>query len=87
MRSTQVNCAYLERTPHDPEGGADDQSRCRRAAAGDDADRHPPGEALGLRRSDVTLPTAMIHVRGSFSDGQLGPTKTARSVRKVSSGR
>jgi len=43
-----------------------------------------PGEGLGLRRCDVDLKAAEIHVRGTFSRGRLGPTKTTSSTRVVS---
>lgn len=43
-----------------------------------------PGEALGLRRCDVNLSTAMVSVRGSYSRHRMGPTKTRQSVRTVS---
>jgi integrase len=43
-----------------------------------------PGEGLGLRRTDVDLASATVHVRGSFSGNVLGPTKTPSSVRKTS---
>ncbi len=43
-----------------------------------------PGEALGLRRCDVDLTTAMVSVKGSYSKHRLGPTKTRASVRTVS---
>lgn len=43
-----------------------------------------PGEALGLRRCDVDLATATVSVRGTFSGGSMGATKTPTSVRRVS---
>ncbi len=41
------------------------------------------GEALALRRCDLDLDRGEIHIRGSFSHGILGPTKT-RKTRVVS---
>ncbi len=41
------------------------------------------GEALALRRCDINLDRGEIHIRGSFSRGVLGPTKT-RKTRVVS---
>ncbi len=43
-----------------------------------------PGEALGLRRGDIDLATATVHIRNSYSKNRLGPTKTPGSVRRVS---
>jgi integrase len=43
-----------------------------------------PGEALGLRRSDIDLTTAMASVGSSYSKNRLGPTKTRSSIRRVS---
>jgi integrase len=42
-----------------------------------------PGEGLGLRRCDLDLNRAEIHVEGSWSHNRLGPTKT-RKTRVVS---
>jgi integrase len=38
-----------------------------------------PGEGLGLRRCDLDLERAEIHVEGSWSHNRLGPTKTRRN--------
>lgn len=38
-----------------------------------------PGEGLGLRRCDLDLDRAEIHVEGSWSHNRLGPTKTRRN--------
>jgi integrase len=38
-----------------------------------------PGEGLGLRRCDVDLERAEIHIEGSWSRHRLGPTKTRRT--------
>lgn len=38
-----------------------------------------PGEALGLRRCDLDLERAEIHVNGSWSHNRLGPTKTRKT--------
>jgi integrase len=43
-----------------------------------------PGEGLGLRRCDLDLKTAEVHVKGTFSRGRLGKPKTASSTRVVS---
>lgn len=43
-----------------------------------------PGEGLALRRCDIDLERAEIHVRGTFSRSRMGPTKTKSSVRTVS---
>jgi integrase len=39
-----------------------------------------PGEGLALRPRDVDLSTGMVHVGGTFSRGQRGPTKNASSL-------
>jgi integrase len=38
-----------------------------------------PGEGLGLRRCDLDLERAEIHVEGTWSHNRLGPTKTRRT--------
>ena len=38
-----------------------------------------PGEGLGLRRRDLDLERAEVHVEGSWSHNMLGPTKTRRT--------
>jgi len=43
-----------------------------------------PGEGLGLRRCDLDLKTAEVHVKGTFSRGRLGKPKTTSSTRVVS---
>jgi integrase len=43
-----------------------------------------PGEALALRRCDLDLDAGEVRVRGTFSRGRLGPTKTPSSNRTVS---
>jgi integrase len=43
-----------------------------------------PGEGLALRRCDIDLERAEIHVRKTFSRSRMGPTKTKSSTRTVS---
>ncbi len=43
-----------------------------------------PGEALALRRCDLDMTKARVHVQGTFSRGRIGPTKNRQSVRVVS---
>jgi integrase len=43
-----------------------------------------PGEVLGLRRCDVDISKAEVHVRGTYTRSRSGPTKTRTSTRVVS---
>jgi integrase len=43
-----------------------------------------PGEGLALRRCDLDLKTAEVHVKGTFSRGRMGKPKTTSSTRVVS---
>jgi integrase len=42
------------------------------------------GEVTGLQWQDIDLDAAVVKVRRTFSQGRLGPTKTAASTRDVS---
>ena len=43
-----------------------------------------PGEGLALRKCDLDLKTAEVHVKGTFSRGRMGKPKTKSSTRVVS---